>query len=165
MVDLKTEFKNYEVEDEKEAIDKLVELFPNRDVTIIFDYDKHHDLVDDLSGNGFNISEDFKYIYHLRTDEVAEKVPKKYRNKIYQCCDFYQDDIIFLFSKVIDEKLLKVIFDNVTSDKSKYKSLYQKNVVVIDYKFNTKNYSIVSDYWNIRGYYCPRKLIKFIINK
>lgn len=165
MIDLKTEYKNLELEDEKEAIDKLTELFPDRDVTIIFDYYNRQGLVDGLMENGFNISEDFRHIYYLRTDEVAEQVPKKYRDKVYRCCDYYQDDIMFLFSKVTDEKLLKVIFDNVTSDKSMYKSLYQKSVVVIDYRSNTTNDSIVSDYWNIRGYYCPRKLIKIIINK
>lgn len=165
MLDLKTEYKNFELEDEKEAIDKLVELFPDRGATIIFDYYNHQDLVDGLRENGFNISEDFRYIYYLRTDEVAEQVPMKYRNKVYRCYDVYQDDAIFIFSKITDEKLLKVIFDNVTSFKSMYKSLYQKNVVVIDYKSNTTNDSIVSDYWNIRGYYCPRKLIKIIINK
>lgn len=157
MIELKTEFKNFEFEDEKEAIDKLVELFPDRDVTILLCYISHQDLIDELVANGFNINEKLNVSVPY-CSSILNHISKKYSKQLYDCTDFYGEMDTLVFSKIKDEKLLEDILSY-----GNYSSFYQKNVVIIDFE-SEKNYtSNTIDYWIVRGYYCPRKLIKINI--
>lgn len=159
MLDLKTEYKNFEFRDENETVNKLIELFPDRDVTIIFNYYSHQDLVGGLRENGFDINEKL-YVSVPYCSSILNHISKKYTEKIYKCTDLYGEIDTLVFSNIKDEKLLEAILSY-----GDHSSFYQKNVVIIDFE-SEKNYSCkMVDYWTVRGYYCPRKLVNINIKK